>query len=223
MANSIKKPRLSTNALIALSAVAVALVVIIVLVFGRSLIKRIGHNNAVITKKASAEKQLKQNLANLPGLSQAYSNLGPTKTVINDALPTTASFPDLVATIESIAGTSGVALQSVSPALVSSAAASSAAPTSSSPSAAVQSINGTSSSTTSVQPSGPQPYQFSMSIQGNYDSLVKFLHNLQLSARPIIISGVQVTGTNDALTATVTGQTFYFNPQVLEDKTEVVK
>ena len=177
---------------------------------GKGLLKDITHNSKVISKKQAAESQLKKNITTLPTLTQAYQNLGSAKDLIDTALPTTADFPGLVATMEAVAGTSNVTLQSVSPANESSSGGTT--------STATPATTDTSSSSAT-----PVGYAFSISVKGNYANITSFLSNLQLSLRPVQISGLQLAGTNDALTGTITAQTYYDAPAVLQDMTEAVQ
>ncbi len=209
MAISAKLPKTSTNTVIVLAALTVIIMLVVLLVVGRSFIKQIGHNGAVISKKQKAQTQLGTNLANLPGLADAYQNLGSTTSLVADALPTKADFPAIVATMEAISGASGVGLTSVNPAATLGSATSSTT------------VSPTGSADTST--ASPQPYGLSIAIKGNYASVVKFLGNLQLSARPIVINGIQLAGTTNAVTGTVTATTYFYSPEILADKTEAVK
>jgi len=221
-----KTSKLSTNNLIALATLVVAIMIVLLVIVGRGFLKDITHNSTVIGKKQKAESQLKQNISALPGLTSAYQNLGSTKDLIASALPTQSDFPGLVATMEAIAGTSGVSLQGVAPQTAAGTAiptAGAAAPTTS-PSAAIQSINNsTVSASGGAADTGPQPYAFTITVKGSYTTIISFLSNLQLSARPIKVTDVQLSGTTPALSGTIIAQTYSYNPAVLQDKTEVVK
>ena len=204
-----KLGKMSTNNVIALSSLVSLLMLVALILVGRGLFKQITHNTRVISKQQAAETQLKNNLSALPALAAAYQNLGNSVPLISDALPTTADFPALVAMMESVGGTSGVSITGVSP-----ADATASTPTSgTSVSAAV----GSSASPT------PSSFSFSVTANGKYSSILQFLTNLQKSARPITVTGLQLSGTSDALTATISATTYYFNPPALIDKTETVK
>src|ERR1700753_4046452 len=88
---------------------------VILFLIGKGMLKEITNKSAVIGKKQKAESQLKKNIAILPQLSQNYQNLGDTKDLIAAALPSTPGFPELAAPLESIATTSNVALNAVTP------------------------------------------------------------------------------------------------------------
>lgn len=200
---AIKAPKLSTNNIIALCVVVSIILVFVLIGVGRSFYIRITHNARVITRKQVAEKQLKENLINLPLLSQSYDALGVTKTALDDSLPATPNFPALVASMEAISGLSGVTLQTVAP---SSQVTTPSATTSSTP----------------VQ-TGPQPFAFTTTTHSSYAALLAYLTNLQIYSRPIAITGLQISGTTPSVTATITGNTYYYTPQILVDKTEAVK
>jgi Tfp pilus assembly protein PilO len=191
------------------SIIVVVVMAIVLIVVGKTFVGKIVHNSKVIGAKQDAERQLKDNLAALPKLQTAYNQLGNIKDSLSQALPTKSSFPALVATMEVVAGSSNVDLQSVSPG--GSAASSSAAP--SAPAGSV--------STTAA--TGPEPFGFSTQISGSYASILKYLSNLQLMARPVTITNVQLSGQTSSMTASVTANTYYYNPPILQDKTKEVK
>lgn len=198
------KPKLSTSSMVALSGVVVFVMVLVLVFVGRGFIKQISHNSKVISKKQAADKQLTTNLDNLPQLAQKYQdnkNLQPT---IDHALPVVADFPGIVATMEVIAGSGGVLLSSVSPGQVTTPAG-------------VPVATATSSSAT------PQAYAVTAAVSGNYDQILKFLTALQQSARPIKINNLQLNGLTSSLSGSVDMTTYYYDPQVLADKTEAVQ
>lgn len=203
---AIKAPKMSAKTTVAVCVAASFVILLVLFAAGRSFYTRITHNARVISKKQAAESQLKTNLNNLPALSSAYDNLGPTQDLIKKALPDTSDFPAIVATMEVIAGASNVNMASVSP--LGSLASST--PTAG-PVAAASSD------------SSPLPFQYSVNVKGPYSGVLSFLSNLQISARPIIITGIQLSGTTDLLTGTINCQTYSFNPPILADKTVVVK
>lgn len=203
----------------ALAALTCVVMLLVLFAVGKGLLKEITHNSTVIGKKQTADKQLKKNIEALPGLSQAYQNLGSTKDLIAVALPSSSSFPELVAMMEAVASTNNVTLNSVSPASDGTSAFGASGSTTSgvsTPAAATPTPTATGSGT-------PSSYPFSVNVKGKYADITKFLGSLQLSARPIKITDVQLTGTTDTLSGTITAETFYYSPVVLQDKTETVQ
>lgn len=211
MASS-SKPKLSTNTLIAAAALVSLLALVALFLVGRTLVSKAILNGKVISGKLKAEHQLDSNLAALPTLASNYQDLGNLQGVIETSIPTTPDFPALAATLESIAGQSGVELDSVSPG--STTATTAAAPTTT-PST---SLTATGGSTTSAQ-----PYPINIAVKGSYQNVLKLLSDLQLSARPFNVTAVTTSGTTAEVTATISATAYYYNPSVLQNKTEVIK
>lgn len=212
--------KVSTTNLVLLAALVAGISLVILILAGRVLWKQITLNGRVISKKQAAEKQLKANIEAIPTLTQNYQSLDGTKDTINNALPTKADFPALVAMMEAVAGTSGVELDSVSPSANGSATASpaTAAQVTTNPTAVAAATSGVNTTV-----SEPTKTEFSVSIKGTYANITTFLTNLQLSARPVSYSSMKLSGTTADLTADLDLYSYYYAPTVLQDKTEVVK
>lgn len=210
--------KLSTNKIIALSVVISVIALIILFAIGKSFFTTIKHNTTVINKKTAAETQLKTNLTNLPTLKTAYDNLGGTVATVSDSLPDTADFASLVATMEAVASSSSISLSTVSP--QSQLLIPVATPT---PTTATTPGAPGATATTTTTTTAPQPTGFSVSVKGSYAAMLVFMGNLEKSSRPIKITDIQLSGTTPTLTGTISGAAYYYNPQVLADKTETVK
>jgi len=219
---AIKSTKLSTMGVIGLSMAVTIIALIILVVAGRSFYIRIGHNSRVLSAKQTAEKQLETNLSNLPQLAQAYQALGTKQSLAEQALPDTDDFPATVATIEAIAGASNVGLVSVSPQTVTATSTSTTTPTTGGSSSGAI-ISTPPAQVSAMSSLAAQPTTYSINIKGPYSGVLTFLSDLQLSARPIKITDIQLSGTNSSLTGTIGAQTYFFLPQVLVDKSEVVK
>ena len=109
--------------------------------------------------------------------------------------------------MQAITAASGAQLKSVAPTSASGAAAA----TTVAPAAG------------SAAPNGAQPYQFTVTINGQYQQIVGFFRNLELSVRPYTVQDLQMTGDSSNLTVTLTLQTYYQPPADINDKQEVVK
>jgi hypothetical protein len=163
--------------------------------------------------------------------------LGQTANILADALPNTADFPGLIVMLENMSNDSGVSLKSVTPSgavsLATGAGAATATPTaptaSSVTSVASSSLasgtgggaTGTSSGSTAA--ATPKTYSFSLEFDGTYVGLLKLLGDLQTSARPIRIAGMQLAGSGAQLSGTLTLQTFYQDKAQLPFSTETIK
>ncbi len=197
----VNKPKISTTGAIVLSVLVVCVMVIVLVVVGRSFITRISHNSKVIGKKQTAEKTLTDNLKAIPQLTEEYKGLKNMPKAIDNALPVVPDFPGLVATMEVLAGSSDVLLSSVTPQIQTAAA----------------------TTTPAATTSDPTVFPYSVSVAGNYTQLLQFMTNLELSARPIKIDSMQLSGTTDSMSGAFSLTTYYYDPKPLADKTEEVK
>lgn len=207
--NSAKLNKISTNVLIALGALVALVALIVLLVNGRTLSKKIILNGKVISGKLTAQHQLDDNLKALPTLATNYQSLGNLQNVINTSIPTTPDYPSLVALMEAISGASGTVLTSVSP----STAVVAAAPV----------TTGATTTGSSTTTDAPTQYPLTIAVTGSYQNILKLLGNLQLSSRALEVTSLNTTGTTDALTASFDVTSYYYNPTVLQVKTEVKK
>jgi hypothetical protein len=171
----------------------------------------------VLQKKGVANKNLDTDLDAAPKLVDAYNALDTKAGVLADALPTTVDFPALIVEMENIANGSGLKLKTVAPELASQLGTSSAAaaPASSSGAAPV--------ATSGASEPTPQPYTFTLSYDGTYDSLVRLLTSLETSARPMRVIGVQATGSGSALSGVVDVQSYYMDKAQVPISQETVK
>ncbi len=176
---------------------------------GKALISSVRLNTKVVAKKSTAITQLNSDVANAPALVSAYQGLGDpgtagtTSKTLNDALPTSADFPDLIAALENMADTSSLSLKSVVP---DSSGIIPTAPVSSNTFAAATT-----------------PYEVNVTVEGSYASLQKFLMDIENSARPMHVSTSQISGTGSDVTANLTLETYYQDAATLPFKTETVK
>lgn len=187
-------------------AVLVTLVIVVIcLIIGKNLVEQFLFNNRVIGKKAAANRQLDENLENIPALLENHHGLGDRANLVMQALPEQSDFPGLASSLELIAGQSGARLKTVSPLDTAGSTAT--------------------SQSTPTQSSSTQPTAFavSLAIEGNYDSIKRFLSNIELSVRPMKVTDVKLGGTTTAMTATFELETFYQGPADMSEKTENVK
>jgi Tfp pilus assembly protein PilO len=200
---AINTEKLSNNNL------AIILLLISLLVLGaaglatKALAKTIKRDTTVLQKKLAAEDQLTKNLTAAPTLVTAYGELGPRKALLADALPDKADFPSLMVTLENIALMSGAKLKVIAPIEGTVVAADASASDASTPT--------------------PQAYQFSISLSGNYDALLKYIGGLETSARPMRILSSSFTGSGSLLNVELAIETYYQDKAKLPFGTEIVK
>jgi Tfp pilus assembly protein PilO len=188
---------LSTSNLIAACILVGILSIAIALLVGRMLLDSMMLNARVIGKKSEANKQIATNYDNLKKLQGDYNGLGSSRDTITTALPTNPALPQLWAMMENIGTTSGVAINSVSSSAASDAEAPAGSPL--------------------------QQLPITVSAQGSYAAIQSFLSNIELSTRPLRVTNVALSGTNNSMQATLTITTYYQGAADLKVGSEVVQ
>lgn len=188
---------LSTSNLIAAAILVGVLSVVLAVIVGRMLLGTMMLNARVIGKKNTANKQVSTNYDNLKSLQTDYNGLGATRETVASALPTRPSLPQLWAMMENIGNTSGVSTSSVSSTTTSDAEA----------------------------PAGGavQQLPITVSVQGSYTAIQDYLKNLELSSRPLRVTNVTLSGTNNTVQANLTIVTYYQGAADLKVGSEVVQ
>ncbi|HUC78945.1 MAG TPA: type 4a pilus biogenesis protein PilO [Candidatus Saccharimonadales bacterium] len=117
--------------------------------------------------------------------------------IILDALPQTYDFPALMSSLQALLTIPGVTIDSLS---------------------------GTDSSLTITQSESPTPIPIAFSVTGSYTSIQNFLSTLNKSVSPIDVLSMELSGTDSDLTATITAQTYIYNPSTgILTNTEVIQ
>lgn len=170
---------------VAVSSVIVAFSVVSI----RFLWAKKSYNDRVIEKKSAARDQVETNVANLGILSEQYPDLNSSSstnsTTILHALPPTYDYAALASSIEALAQRSGVSFTGAI--------------------GQDDSANAVESAPTST----PIEIPLSLQVSGSYDAIKKFVRNVEKSIRPISITSVTYSGTNQSLRATVQATTYY--------------
>lgn len=188
---------LSTSNLIALSILVGVLSIILAIVIGKQLLGSMMLNARVIGKKTAASKQINTNYDNLKALQSEYNNLGSLRETVTTAMPTKPSLPQLWAMMENIGTTSGVSTSSVS---------------------------SVSTSDVEAEPgSEVQELPITVSVQGSYSAIQDYLKNLELSTRPLRVTNVALSGTDNTVQANLTITTYYQGAANLKVGSEVVQ
>jgi hypothetical protein len=112
----------------------------------------------------------------------------------------------LIVTLENMSNNSGLQLKSVAPNSGGGTVSAAGAATTSSPLAATA-----------------QTYPFSVTFGGTYDGLQKFLSQVETSARPMRVVGLELSGSGNALTGEIDMQTFYQAKAQLPFSEETIK
>lgn len=180
------------------SILLVTVAVVMVYVF-----KQLQFNETVIKHETTAVKMLKENASNYNELKKNIDNLAANNALasvrssqsadnlqsITDALAATSDASTFAASLQNIiAPRSGVSLESVNI-----------------PSAEDLDQSGP-SDTMSVKPT---ELEYQVDALGSYQSITAFLDNLELTIRPVSVSMIQLTGTDNMLRARISLVTYY--------------
>jgi len=202
--NPATKPNLSNNNFIIVAILITLVTVGITVLVGRGLVNVIILDSKVIAKKNIANKQLDSNLIAAPKLVDAYNQLGDTKRTLADALPNTSDFSGLMAQLENMTAVTGVSLKSIAPDTTANLG-----------------------NTVPVAPGSDNPaaqeYKVAMTIEGTYDSLLKFLSAVESSVRPMKATSLQIAGSGSDVTFGVSLTAYHQDIATIPYKLEVVK
>ncbi|HSX03068.1 MAG TPA: hypothetical protein VLI05_07235 [Candidatus Saccharimonadia bacterium] len=203
MASSTKKPLSNNNYFVVL--LLISLLVLGVAGFAaKTLVTNIIRDTKAVSAQSKANGQLDQDLQAAPQLVEAYQSLGTQKDLIAAALPNSADLPGFIALMENLSGSVGVNLKSVAPSLTAVAATGATAAASSAAST-------------------PQPYNLTLTLEGNYNALQGLLKAIEQSARPIRVTAAQITGSANDLSIQLDITTYYQGQASLPFKKEVIK
>jgi Tfp pilus assembly protein PilO len=180
---------LKANSTVFIVVAIAAVIVSFSLVSMRFLWSQKSYNDRVIQKKSEARDQVGANVANLGKLAEQYPDLNSSastnSTTILHALPPTYDYASLASSIESLAQRSGVSFTGAI------------------------GQDDSANAVTSATVSKPIEIPLSLQVSGSYGAINKFIKNVELSIRPISITDVTYSGTNDSLRATVQATTYY--------------
>jgi Tfp pilus assembly protein PilO len=219
-----KHSEVGTNSYIAMLVGILVVLVMICAIAANSLVHSLILNTKVISKKSKAKSQLDTKVANAPQLIDAYHNLGNTKQLVLDALPTTADFPQIVTIADNLTASAGVSLKSVTPQpSVAPTTGTSSTGASSSASSTTSGATSSSSSSSTSTTAQPTSYTYTMSVEGQYDRLMLLLKNLEQSSRVMRVNSIKMQSSGATVTADFEVQTYYQDKADISEKTEVIK
>lgn len=184
-------------------------VVVICLVVGMNIFQRIQYQMKVNAEISKTAKTMESNVKAIDGLIKNVNDLRANRLltapglkaddstvfqVVIDALPTENDSVSLSSSLQNkILNRSGVTIEQIS-------------------------VDGESSSssndddevtTSNVEFPVAQPINFRISIVGTYESIKQTLADIERTIRPIIINSLEISGTDDRLTATIQATTYY--------------
>ncbi len=158
----------------------------------KTLITGLIRDTKVLSAENKANKALDENLEAAPQLISSYQSLGPTSRVLADALPNDSNFPGLIVALENIAADASVTLKSVAPAQVLAVDAPADA-----------------SSSSAIEPPKPMVYAYTVTFDGSYTSLQRFLGNLEIYGRPMRVRTIKLSGSGSSLSGSMDIETYY--------------
>lgn len=203
------KSQLSYMNYLILMLVITLIVIGVTVLVGKGLVTTIIRDTKVIAKKNAADKQLSANLIAADMLISNYNGLGPTRKLVENALPATEDFSGLIAQLENMGNVSGVVIKDITPS------------NNSTPGFNADGTTATQSTTTAVQ--SPQSLDVSVTAVGGYSALNAFLRTLQNAARPMRVTSITSTGSGSDLNSNVTLTTYYSGKASIPFTTEEQK
>lgn len=205
------------NARTAAFVAVAAFITVFSIISSRALLSQRSYQARVIAEKTKALKQLQANNEAAGRLSTSYSAFiaepnniiggntsgsgdrdGDNAKIILDALPSKYDFPAMVTSLEKLL---------------------------SNPAYKINSITGTDDEINQQQANDTQPVEmpFELSVSGNFASIQELIGALQRSIRPISITGIDLSGSDSNLTASIKAKTFYQPEKTLGITTKDVK
>ena len=147
-----------------------------------------GYNTRVLGQKQIAKQILEQNVQSADALKtqfEIFENGDIKSQEVLDALPSKYDYAALITSLDALAKRSGMSLEG---------------------------FTGTDESDTALQMHiSPQPVEipFSITVNGRYDDLKKFLDTLDKSIRPLQVNSMIITGSDNNIKAEISITTYY--------------
>jgi Tfp pilus assembly protein PilO len=200
-------------------AAGAAFVIVFCIFAARALIQQAGYQSKIIQGDETAVTQLKKDIKSTNNLVSSYqafvstpqnliggnpqgngSQDGDNAKIVLDALPSKYDFPALTTSLEKILTSQKLKIQSISG---TDDQAEQADKTSATPEVV------------------PMPFQ--LSVAGNYKNIQKLIDTFHHSIRPFQIQTMQLSGSQQHMTLTMTAQTFYQPEKIFNVTKEPVK
>ena len=207
------------NSRIVAVTTAASFIVVFCLVASYTLVGELAYQNRVLGKKKAALSQLKTDINSVQTLETSYTAFvqtpqnvlggnthgqggmdGDNAKIVLDALPSKYDFPALATSLEKLALSQGVNIESMTGTDDEVAQTDSASST-----------------------PAPIAMPFQITVTGNYASIQKVVKAFEKSIRPIQVQTLQLTGSDQKMQMNITAQTYYQPEKTLNIKREVVK
>jgi Tfp pilus assembly protein PilO len=228
------KPKIDlerSSTIFALMFVAMVIIVASILI-SKQLFESIRFANRVISKHNDTKEVLEQNVQALPALRSNYEILqteGPASDKVLRALPTEINFPGLATLIEQLSAVSNVRLTGIS--LDEQAVANTQATiVTATPSEGVSNTANEATSSEEVENTEavvvnivPQEANFTISVNGKYSDILKFISALETAIRPMKVVDLVIEGEGTALTVRLNIITYFQEPTTFKAREEIVR
>jgi hypothetical protein len=211
---------------VAVASIAVSICIVTV----QFLFQQWSYNNRVLGTKYKAADTLNKNIDNAKKLQDAVNALvsndalssvktnpdDPNTKSVLDALPSKFDSTALATSLQqAILSRSGVTIEGIQvpsdpSGPVDTSSTNAAAPTAD-------------TSTTNANPTGPQEMKFTITVSGSFDKIRGMMLDLERTIRPMKVTDITLNGDDAAMTATVTGVTYYQPSKSAQIKQETVK
>jgi Tfp pilus assembly protein PilO len=207
------------NSRIVAVTTAASFIVVFCLVASYTLVGQLAYQNRVLGKKKAALSQLKTDINSVQTLETSYTAFvqtpqnvlggnthgqggmdGDNAKIVLDALPSKYDFPALATSLEKLALSQGVNIESMTGTDDEVAQTDSASST-----------------------PAPIAMPFQRTVTGNYASIQTVVKAFEKSIRPIQVQTLQLTGSDQKMQMNITAQTYYQPEKTLNIKREVVK
>ena len=188
-------------------AVVVLVSVIVVAICGillNSLTRSLITHQKAVSAQEKASRDLDAKLENIPVLIENYNALGDKQKLIENGLPDTEDFPQLVVIMGNMSSTAGIQLKSIAPLN---------API----------TDGSEAPAETTKNNSASHYMFSITVEGTYPRIVSLVKDIEKSARPMQAQSMQLRGTGSNISAEIVVKTFYQGPAEVKDKEETIK
>ncbi len=180
------------------------------------LVTKLSYQNKVITEKRKARDRLKSNLSAVNSLEQAYKVFeGASESIIGtgdsnskvvlDALPGTYDFPALVSSLEGLINNGGHTINGIEG--TDEEVANN--PPESGQAATTSTTTATAASTGAVAPGQTVDMPFSVDVQTSYAGAQKLITDFDKTIRPIKITKLEMSGSDDDLQVVISAITYY--------------
>ncbi|MGF7228510.1 MAG: type 4a pilus biogenesis protein PilO [Candidatus Saccharibacteria bacterium] len=207
------------NSTMVVSTGIAAFVAVFCLIASKTLISQAGYQNRIIGAKKTAVTQLKANINARDSLVSSYAAFvgtpqnvlsgnptgsgaqdGDNAKIVLDALPSKYDFPALATSLEKIITSQNLQILG---------------------------ITGTDNEATQTSTASGDPQAIAMPFQvqvsGSYDQIKSLVQTFGSSIRPFQIQTVELSGSQNSMTATITAQTFFQPEKTFKISSEVVK